>query len=135
MGPLRCDRVNPKGLASHRAAIYAQAIVVSDAKRTVYLSGQVARDENGATVGRGDVRAQCEQVIRNLARALEAVGGNLSDIVKVTVYTTDLRYVPILDEVRILHFRESVPTSTLVEVRKLAHPDYLVEIDGIAVIE
>jgi 2-iminobutanoate/2-iminopropanoate deaminase len=132
---MRCERVNVPGLANHRAAIYAHAVVVSYAKRTVYLAGQVARDENGETVGRGDVRVQCQQVIENLRRALRAVGGDLRDMVKVTVYTTDLRYTPILDEVRLSYFREAVPTSTLVEVRKLAHPDYLVEIDGIAVVE
>lgn len=132
---MRCERVNGPGLATHRASIYAHAVVVTEAKRTVYLSGQVARDENGETVGRGDVRVQCRQVIENLARALQAVGGDLRDIVKVTVYTTDLRYAPVLDEVRRSYFRETVPASTLVEVRKLAHPDYLVEIDGIAVVE
>lgn len=127
------QRLNPEGLANHRASIYSQLVVASGG-RTVYLSGQVARDAEGRTVGVGEVGAQAEQVILNLKTALAAVNASLRDLVKVTVYTTDLRYMPAIDEVRRRHFTDHLPISTLLEVRKLSKPDYLLEIDGIAVV-
>jgi enamine deaminase RidA (YjgF/YER057c/UK114 family) len=129
----RIERLNPPGLASHRASIYSQVVVV-DGGRTVYLAGQVPRDEHGETVGVGDVATQTEQVIRNIRLALAAVNADLRDLVKVTVYTTDLRYMPLIDEVRRRHFVDALPISTLLEVSKLSRPEYLVEIDGIAVV-
>lgn len=131
---LAVDRINPPGLAQHRATIYSQLVSVTGAARTLYLSGQVSRDEEGRSVGVGDVRAQTEQVIANLRAALAGAGADLSHVVKVTVYTTDLRYMPLIDEVRRRHFVDNFPASTLLEVRKLSSPDYLVEIDGIAVV-
>jgi 2-iminobutanoate/2-iminopropanoate deaminase len=128
------ERLNPEGLARHRASIYSQVVVVGTGGRTIYLSGQVSRDARGETVGVGDVAAQTEQVICNLRLALAAVHADLKDLVKVTVYTTDLRYMPVIDEVRRRHFVDALPISTLLEVRKLSKPEYLVEIDGIAVI-
>lgn len=132
-GALQIERLNPVGLASHRASIYNQVVAVSGG-RTIYLAGQVSRNEHGETVGVGDVKAQTEQVILNLRTALAAVGGDLKDLVKVTVYTIDLRHMPLIDEARRRHFVDSLPVSTLLEVRKLSQPDYLVEIDGIAVV-
>ena len=131
---MRIRRLNPEGLARHRASIYSQLVVVEGGGRTVYVSGQVSRDARGETVGAGDVTAQTEQVVANLRLALAAVGADLKDLVKVTVYTTDLRHMPQIDEVRRRHFVDSLPVSTLLEVRKLSHPEYLVEIDAIAVI-
>jgi enamine deaminase RidA (YjgF/YER057c/UK114 family) len=131
---LRVERLCPDGLANHRASIYSQ-VVVAAGGRTVYLAGQVSRDADGETVGVGDPAAQTEQVIRNMRIALAAVGAELRDLVKVTVYTTDLRFLPEIDAVRRRHFTESLPISTLLEVRKLSRPEYLIEIDGIAVIE
>lgn len=130
----RIERLNPPGLASHRKSIYSQLVVV-DGGRTVYIAGQVSRDENGDSVGVGDVTAQTEQVIRNLRVALAALDADLSSLVKLTVYTTDLRYMALIDEVRRRHFVGALPVSTLLEVRKLSRPEYLVEIDGIAVVE
>jgi enamine deaminase RidA (YjgF/YER057c/UK114 family) len=127
------ERLNPDGLANHRASIYSQLIVV-DGGRTVYLSGQVSRDARGKAVGIGDIQAQTEQVILNLRTALDSVRATLRDLVKVTVYTTDLRYMPLIDEVRRRHFVDALPISTLFEVSKLSQPEYLVEIDGVAVI-
>ena len=128
------QRLNPKGLANHRANIYSQLVVASSEARTVYLSGQVSRNEKGETVGKGDIVAQTEQVIQNLRTALAEVSADLTDLVKVTIYTTEMRYCPQIDEVRRRHFTGSLPVSTLLEVRKLSQPDYLIEIDGIAVI-
>lgn len=131
---LRIERLNPESLAKHRASIYSQLVVVEGGGRTVYVAGQVSRDARGETVGVGDVTAQTEQVVANLRLALATVHADLKDLVKVTVYTTDLRHLPLIDAVRRRHFVDSLPVSTLLEVRKLSKSEYLVEIDGIAVI-
>jgi 2-iminobutanoate/2-iminopropanoate deaminase len=127
---------NPVGLSAKRAHIFAQTVRVEHPKAIVFVSGQVARDAEANSVGIGDIAAQTEQVMKNLQVALRAEGAELCDLVKVTVYTTDLRYAPEIDKVRLRFFveRDKLPASTLLEVSKLAHPDYLVEIDGIAVI-
>lgn len=127
---------NPVGLSTKRAHIFAQTVRVEHPTATIFVSGQVARDLDADTVGAGDIVAQTEQVMKNLQVALRAEGAELSDLVKVTVYTTDLRYAPEIDKVRMRYFvaRDRLPASTLLEVSKLAHPDYLVEIDGVAVV-
>ena len=76
----RVQRLNPEGLASHRASIYSQVVVV-EGGRTVYVAGQVSRDAQGVTVAVGDVAAQTEQVIANLRLALAAAHAELRHIV------------------------------------------------------
>ena len=131
---MQVARLNPEGLARHRASIYSQVVVVPGGARTVYVAGQVSRDAAGETVGVGDVTAQTEQVIANLRLALAAVGAELTHLVKVTVYTTDLRLMPQIDAVRKRQFVDALPVSTLLEVSKLSKPEYLVEIEGVAVL-
>jgi len=127
-------RSNPPGLTTKRSHIYAQTVRVERPSAIVFVSGQVARDEDAKTVGIADIAKQAEQVLKNLQRALAAEGAELVDVVKVTVYTTDLRYAPEIDKVRQRFFKDRLPASTLVEVGKLAHPDYLIEIEAIAAI-
>ena len=101
---------------------------------TLYLAGQLARDEQGQTVGVGDIRAQTEQVIKNLRTILRSEGADLENLVKVTVYTTDMRFFDAIAEVRRRYFTGNLPASTIVEVSKLAQPDLLIEIEGVAVL-
>jgi 2-iminobutanoate/2-iminopropanoate deaminase len=105
---------------------------VTNARTTLYLAGQLARDENGQTVGVGDIRAQTAKVIENIRTILRAEGGDLRNLVKVTVYTTDMRYFDAIAEVRRRYFTDDLPTSTIVEVSKLAQPDLLIEIEAVA---
>lgn len=127
-------RRNPAGLTRTRAGYFSQCVRVEQPSATLYLAGQVARDENGANVGIGDVSAQAEQVVANLRRALLAEGADLANLVKITIYVTDIRHAAQIDAVRRKHFVGELPASTFVEVSKLNHPDWLIEIEGVAVI-
>ena len=96
---------------------------VTNATTTLYIAGQLARDENGQTVGVDDIRAQTAKVIENIRTILRAEGGDLHNLVKLTVYTTDMRYFDAIAEVRRRYFTSDLPTSTIVQVARLAQPD------------
>jgi enamine deaminase RidA (YjgF/YER057c/UK114 family) len=104
----------------------------------VYVAGQVALDASGALVGRGDFRAQVEQVFLNLATALKAAGAGFPDVVKLNTYCVEA-----VEPGAIAAFREvrdrfvdtsQPPASTLVFVSRLVHPDWLVEIEAVAAV-
>jgi reactive intermediate/imine deaminase len=99
----------------------------------VFVSGQAAIDEDGGLVGVGDFDAQAELVFRNLARVLEAAGSSLSDVVKVTIYLTDMANFPKVVELRGKWFTEPYPADTIVEVASLALPELEIEIEAIGV--
>jgi 2-iminobutanoate/2-iminopropanoate deaminase len=101
---------------------------------TLFVAGQVSADENGELVGEGDIKAQTRQVLRNIQIILESVGGTLDDIQVVNVYVTDMSGLMDLHEVRREMFKEPYPASTLVQVTALVKPEYLVEINAVAVI-
>ena len=99
----------------------------------LFLSGQAAIDEHGAIVGAGDFDAQLEQTFANIDRVLTAGGSDRSRIVKVTIYLTDMGHFPKIVEARRRYFTEPYPADTIVEVRALALPELMVEIDVVAV--
>ena len=109
-------------------------VVVAEGKRTIFIAGQLARDRHGNTVGKGDMRAQLRQVGENIKAALEAAGTTLDDLVKTTTYVTDIEEYFKHVDVRMEYFR-ALPTSTTVEVRRLAHADFLVEVEAIAMVD
>jgi enamine deaminase RidA (YjgF/YER057c/UK114 family) len=109
-------------------------VVVEGGGRTVYVAGQLARDKNGSVVGAGDMRAQIRQVGENVKAALAAGGAGLKDIVKTNTYVTDIEEFFKHVDVRMEYFA-ALPTSTTVEVRRLAHPDLLVEVEVVAVVD
>ena len=117
-------RPAPKGL-SHAVSV--------PPGRTVYVSGQVARNEQGQIVGRGDMRAQAEQVFKNIEAALTAAGANLGDVVQLTAYLREISQLAAYREVRerVLGDRPR-PASTLVEVKGFVEEDILLEVDVIA---
>jgi reactive intermediate/imine deaminase len=123
--------INPAGLPAPTGYSYA----VKKTGTPVYISGQVALDAAGKLVGEGDAAAQTEQVFRNLRTVVEAAGGTLDDIVKLTVFVTDPAYRPAIGAARQTHFKEGqYPASTYLVVSALALPTLLVEIEAIAVI-
>lgn len=122
--------IQPEGL--HKPAYYSQVVVAGN---TVYLAGQTAVDAQGQVVGKGDAAAQAEQIFQNLQRALAAAGGGLEHIVKLTTYITDLAYREGYNQVRQRYLKPPMPASTLVVVKGLAHPDYLLEIEAVAVLD
>ena len=102
--------------------------------RTIYISGQVAFDAKGQLVGKGDLAAQTRQVFANLETALTASGATFNDVVKTNYYMLDASQVGVVREIRTKYFTKELPASTLVEVRRLANPDFLIEIEVIAVV-
>jgi enamine deaminase RidA (YjgF/YER057c/UK114 family) len=106
---LQPDRLFQRALKGH--TLYSH-VVVATGKSLVFIAGQLSRDQEGRVVGAGDMAAQIRQVGDNLRIALEAAGLGLKDLVKTTL-----------------------PTSTTVEVRRLSHPDLMVEVEAMAVIE
>ena len=102
--------------------------------KVLHIAGQVAQDATGALVGKDDIRAQTRQVLENIRTVLAAAGGTMDDVARVTVYVTDMSGLGQIHEVRGQYFRRPYPASTLVEVKRLVKPDYLIEIDAVAVI-
>ncbi|GAB5481044.1 MAG: RidA family protein [Parasphingorhabdus sp.] len=100
----------------------------------LFLSGQAAIDEAGNIVGAGDFDRQVAQVFINIDRVLAAGGSDRKKIVKVTIYLTDMGFFPQIIEARKRYFSEPYPADTIVEVKALALPDLMVEIDVIATI-
>jgi enamine deaminase RidA (YjgF/YER057c/UK114 family) len=123
--------IQPTTVHDTTAYAYSHAVQMGD---LIFVAGQVARDSGGKLVGKDDVRAQTEQVFRNLRAILEAAGSGLHKVGKVTVFTTRLDYRPVIHEIRSRVFREAghLPASTLAVVSSLADPDWLVEIEAVA---
>jgi 2-iminobutanoate/2-iminopropanoate deaminase len=115
-------------------AMFPTAVSV-EGKRMIFVSGQLAWDKDGNTVGKGDMRAQFEQVGTNLKNALEAAGASLEDVVKAVTYVTDMDAFFECVDIRQKYFGPGWPTSTTFEVSRLAHPDMMIEIDMIAVVD
>ena len=115
-------------------AMFPTAVSV-EGKRMIFLSGQLAWDRDGNTVGKGDMRAQFEQVGQNLKNGLEAAGAFLDDVVKAVTYVTDMDAFFECVDIRQKYFGPGWPTSTTFEVSRLAHPDMMIEIDMIAVVD
>ena len=100
----------------------------------IFASGQVARNAQGQTVGVGDIKVQTRQVLENLKAVLEEGGATLDDVVKVTVFVTNVaEHFSQIHEVRAEFWGKDYPASTLVEVSALANPDFLIEIEAVAV--
>lgn len=102
---------------------------------TAYIAGQVSATRDGNVVGKGDPEAQVRQIWHNIEAAVKAIGGTLGDVVKTTTYVTNISYAGAVRKVREELFPTQPPTSTLLVVSGLASPDYLVEIEAIAVVE
>jgi enamine deaminase RidA (YjgF/YER057c/UK114 family) len=123
--------INPPEMAPPTGYSYA----IKKSGTPVFLSGQVALDGAGRLVGENDVAAQVEQVFRNLSIVVQACGGSLDDIVKITIYVTDASYRPAVAAARERHFKAGrYPASTYVVVAGLAVPQLLVEIEAVAMI-
>jgi enamine deaminase RidA (YjgF/YER057c/UK114 family) len=126
--------IQPEGLHQRRVSdlvLYSHVVTV-EPRRLVFISGQLARDVNGDIVGAGDMRAQLRQTLSNIKIAVEAAGGTLANLVRTNTYVTDIdEYFKHVD-VRMEFYRHAMPTSTTVEVRRLAQPELMVEIDAIA---
>ena len=116
----------PRGIMSQGVAV--------PAGRMIFASGQVARDVDGQLVGAGDIRAQTRKTLQNLQSVLTEAGATMDDVVKVTVFVTNLsEHFAAIHEIRAEFFASDYPASTLVEVSRLVDPEMLIEIEAIAV--
>jgi enamine deaminase RidA (YjgF/YER057c/UK114 family) len=126
-------RINPPELGTPPG--YSQIVDVS-AARIIFISGQTALDRDGNVVGKHDFAAQAEQVFSNLAMALEARGCTTANLVKLTVFLTDMDNLASYREARNRFFATvappAAPAVTLVEVSKLYGADFMIEIEAIA---
>jgi enamine deaminase RidA (YjgF/YER057c/UK114 family) len=126
------ERLNPPALSKPTGYTH---VVTAIGGRTIYISGQVPLDKEGNVVGPNDFRTQAGQVFENLRAALTAAAADFSKVVKVNYYVLDMANLPALREIRSVYLKSEPPASTLVEVRKLAHEQFLLEIEAVAVVE
>jgi enamine deaminase RidA (YjgF/YER057c/UK114 family) len=113
---------------------YAQAVKVTGAQTILYIAGQVAYTADGGAAHPGDFKAQARAALQCLKAQVEAGGGTMASIVKVNTYLTDIRNRADYSAVRAEFFDRKLPASTLVAVSALAHPDFLIEIEAVAVL-
>ena len=113
---------------------YSQGIKVSQAQTILFLSGQVAYTADGGVACRGDFKGQARGAYEAIKALVESQGGTMASIVKITTYVTDMHYRVDLAPIREEFFGKKGPASTLVEISALAHPDWMIEIEAIAVI-
>ncbi len=99
----------------------------------LFISGQAAYDDAGKIVSPGDFDAQANQAFANLERALRAGGSSLRNVVKVTIFLTDMAHFPKIVELRGRYFSPPYPADTIVEVSSLYHEDAMIEIEAVAV--
>src|SRR5678815_1182612 len=114
----RVKRFNPPTLSKPTG--YTHVVEVPGPAKMVYIAGQIALDKDGKVVGAGDMKAQAEQVFKNLDAALTAAGAKFSDVVKMNTYITDMDKAADVREVRAKYFKDVTPASTLVQVVRLA---------------
>jgi len=132
--PGSVQHLNPETL--HHNPAFSQAVAVSGAVKTVYIGGQNAVDESGAIIGKGDIAAQTEQVLLNLQAALAAGGASLEHVIKWNLYLVQGQPLQPGFAVfqRVWNRRPNPPVITMAQVAGLANPDFLIEMDAIAVV-
>jgi len=133
--PAKIEFLNPPALSPTFGWTH---VVSATGGKTIYISGQVSVDEKGEVIGKGDMKRQTEQAFENIRLGLEAAGATFQDVVKTNLYVVGLRpeHVPIIREVRSRYvWAEHPPSSTLVGVSALVGPDWLIEIEAVAVVE
>jgi enamine deaminase RidA (YjgF/YER057c/UK114 family) len=125
--------INPGNLPTPET--YTQ-VVVATGSTMVFVAGQEPEDEHGNLVGPGDLAAQARQVFANLNRALAAAGAGPEHVARITIFVVRHQpaYLPVIEAARASVFGDHKPADTLVGVERLSHPEYLIEVDAIAVI-
>ncbi len=122
------QRINPEGLTQPTAYTH---VVRHD--NLLFLSGQVSADAEGNVIGEGDMSAQVRQVLENMKTVLASQGADFGNIVKITIYTTDIDAYIKTGDVRREYWTDGAPASTLVQIERLARPAFLVEIESTAI--
>jgi enamine deaminase RidA (YjgF/YER057c/UK114 family) len=129
--------LNPDALFDSRQYGFSQ-IVAAQGNRTVYFSGQVAWDEKQNIIGEGDLRAQVWQSLRNVATAVTHTGGTMNDVVALRIYIVHDwmgNTAPVSEGLKAFFPGDHPPTATWIGVQSLARPEFLIEIEGTAVLD
>ena len=113
---------------------FSQATMTEARGKLVFISGMTARNAKGEVTGIGDIDAQTRQVCENIKAAVEEAGGTMDDICRVDVYVRNIEHFDAIHKVRREYFKSPAPASTMVEVTKMVNPNYLIEINAIAVV-
>ena len=113
---------------------YSQGVKVGGAQTILFLSGQVAYEKDGSVGCRGDFKGQARGAFAAIKALVESQGGTMANVVKITTYVTDMHYRVDLAPIREEFLGKKGPASTLVEISSLAHPDWMIEIEAVAVI-
>ena len=123
--------IAPKNL--HRPFGYAHAIQIDN---TIYISGQIPLDQEMNVVGKNDIAAQTERVYENLKKVIEDAGGTMTNIVMLNIYCTDIEaFDKETRHLRKRYFGNYYPGITAVEVKRLYRPDFMIEIEAVAVLD
>ena len=115
-------------------ATYSQGVRVNQAQTILFLSGQVAYTTDGGVAFHGDFKGQARAAFEAIKALVESQGGTMANVVKITTFVTDMRYRLDLAPLREEFLGKKGPSSTLVEVSALAHPDWMIEIEATAVL-
>jgi enamine deaminase RidA (YjgF/YER057c/UK114 family) len=126
--------INPEDLPTPLTYTH---VIVATGTRLVFVAGQEPEDRQGNLVGPGDLAVQARQVFANLGRALAAGGARPEQVTRITIYVVNHRceYLPVIEEARVALFGDHKPTDTLVGVAALSRPEFLIEVEAIAVID
>lgn len=128
---MEVDFVNPAGV--HKPLGYTHVVSITGPGKMLYISGQVAKDQQGNIVGVGNLEAQTGQAYENLSSILRSMGATFSDVVKMNIYTMRLDQIASIRKVRDRYFSpDRLPATTLVGVAGLADKDFLIEIEAVA---
>ena len=103
--------------------------------QTIYVAGQLPYDSDGNLIGHGDIEAQARRAFENVKKVVEAGGGTMDDVVKLTVFVTDVRFREAYGKVRTEFFGPNPPASTLVQISNLAVSGALIEIEAVAALD
>ncbi len=123
--------IAPKNL--HRPFGYSHAIQIDN---VLYISGQIPLDKEMNVVGKKDMAVQTELVYENLKKVLEGAGGNMTNIVMMNIYCTDIEaFDKETRHLRRKYFGDYYPAVTAVEVKRLYRPDFMIEIEAVAVLD
>ena len=124
--------IQPRGVWDPRPR-FAQVTKIGN---QVYVAGQTAMDEKGNVIGKGDIEAQTRRVFENLQKCLEAAGAGFDQVVKLNIFSTNLdAHLATIANFRKKYFPREPVASTTVQIPRLVHPDWLLEIEAIAILE
>jgi enamine deaminase RidA (YjgF/YER057c/UK114 family) len=128
------ERINPEDLP---APVGYTHVTVATGSRLVFVAGQEPEDEHGNVVGVGDLRVQARQVFANVGRALAAAGAVPDQVAKITIFVVGYRreHLPAIEAGRMALFGDHKPADSLVGVETLSKPEYLIEVEAIAVLD